>query len=92
MYSRFPQPPQSEREITSGVLRTDKEGAFKFEFTALIDDQIGKQFNPVFDFEIMVTAVDVSGESQSGNKIISISTQPFGIQMVSPDLLDMSVY
>ncbi|MBK8506614.1 MAG: hypothetical protein IPL46_33125 [Saprospiraceae bacterium] len=91
MYSRFPHPPQSEREITSGVLRTEKDGGFRFDFTAPVDDQVGQQSNPVFDFEIMVTAVDVSGESQSGREVLSLGMQPFGIQMVTPDLLDITV-
>jgi uncharacterized protein YfaS (alpha-2-macroglobulin family) len=89
-YSRFPGPPASEREITSGAIETEKDGRYTFSFTALSDDLIEDRFRPVFNFEILVEATDISGESQSSTNSLSLGDQPYGLRMEAGNIMDMS--
>src|SRR5690606_20827520 len=89
-YSRFPGPPASEREITSGGIETDKDGRYTFSFTALSDDLIEDRFKPVYNFEILVEATDISGESQSSVKSLALGEQPYGLRLEVEDIIDIS--
>ncbi len=89
-YSRFPGPPASEREITSGGIETDKDGRYSFSFTALSDDLIGDRFMPVYNFEIVVEATDISGESQSSIKSLALGEQPYGLRLETEDVIDVT--
>ena len=73
MFWRWWQPPAEEMEITNGEVKTDKDGKFIVEFTAIPDLKIEKKFEPVFDYTIYADVTDINGETRSGEKMVSVS-------------------
>ncbi|MCX6318570.1 MAG: MG2 domain-containing protein [Bacteroidetes bacterium] len=73
MFWRWWQPPVEEMEIAHGELKTDKDGKFVVEFTAIPDQKIDKQFEPVFDYTVYADITDINGETRSGEKMVSVS-------------------
>ncbi|MEK7226771.1 MAG: alpha-2-macroglobulin, partial [Bacteroidota bacterium] len=70
---RWWQPPTEEMEITHGETKTDKDGKFVVEFTAIPDLKIDKQFEPVFDYTVYADVTDINGETRSGEQMVSVS-------------------
>ncbi|MDZ4807019.1 MAG: alpha-2-macroglobulin family protein, partial [Bacteroidota bacterium] len=73
MFWRWWQPPTSPMEITNGEIKTDKDGKFIVEFTAIPDLKIDKKFEPVFDYTVYADVTDINGETRSGEKMVSVS-------------------
>ncbi len=73
MFWRWWQPPTSPMEITNGEIKTDKDGKFTVEFTAIPDLKIDKKFEPVFDYTVYADVTDINGETRSGEKMVSVS-------------------
>ncbi len=73
LFRRWWQPPSEEMEIAHGEAKTDKDGKFVVEFTAIPDLKIEKKFEPVFDYTVYADVTDVNGETRSGEKSVSVS-------------------
>lgn len=73
IFWRWWQPPSEEMEITHGEVKTDKDGKFVVEFTAIPDLKIEKKFEPVFDYTVYADVTDINGETRSGEKSVSVS-------------------
>jgi uncharacterized protein YfaS (alpha-2-macroglobulin family) len=73
LFWRWWQPPTEEMEITHGEAKTDKDGKFVVEFTAIPDLKIDKKFEPVFDYTVYADVTDINGETRSGEKSVSVS-------------------
>jgi hypothetical protein len=73
LFWRWWQPPTEEMEIAHGEVKTDKDGKFIIEFTAIPDLKIEKKFEPVFDYRIYADVTDINGETRSGEKSVSVS-------------------
>jgi len=73
MFWRWWQPPSEEMEIAHGEVKTDKDGKFIVEFTAIPDLKIEKKFEPVFDYTVYADVTDINGETRSGEKMVSVS-------------------
>ncbi len=73
MFWRWWQPPAEEMEIANGEVKTDKDGKFVVEFTAIPDLKIEKKFEPVFDYTVYADVTDINGETRSGEKMVSVS-------------------
>ncbi len=73
MFWRWWQPPTEEMEIAHGEVKTDKDGKFIVEFTAIPDLKLDKKFEPVFDYTVYADVTDINGETRSGEKSISVS-------------------
>ncbi|MBK8606914.1 MAG: alpha-2-macroglobulin [Chitinophagaceae bacterium] len=67
------QPPTSPMEIAHGEVKTDKDGKFVIEFTAIPDLKIDKKLEPVFDYTVYADVTDINGETRSGEKSVSVS-------------------
>lgn len=74
-YLRSFYPPRNRKEIANGVLLTDDEGKFQFNFLARADAEIKKEWNPVFNYELLIDASSPNGETQSTSKNIQLSHQ-----------------
>ncbi len=61
----------TEMEITNGVTKTDKEGKFKIDFSAIPDLSIPKETKPVFNYIVYADVVDVTGETHSAQAYVS---------------------
>lgn len=73
MFWRGWQPPTEEMEITHGEVKTDKDGKFVVEFTAIPDLKIEKKYEPVFDYTVYADVTDINGETRTGEKMVSVS-------------------
>ena len=67
------QPPTESMEIAHGEVKTDKDGKFVIEFTAIPDLKIDKKLEPVFDYTVYADVTDINGETRSGEKSVSVS-------------------
>jgi hypothetical protein len=73
LFWKWWQPPTESMEIAHGEVKTDKDGKFVVEFTAIPDLKIDKKFEPVFDYTVYADVTDINGETRSGEKMISAS-------------------
>ena len=87
MFWRWWQPPSEEMEITHGEIKTDKDGKFIVEFTAIPDLKIEKKFEPVFDYTVYADITDINGETRSGEKMVSVSYKSLMLVTDIPALL-----
>lgn len=62
----------TERVISTGTVKTDKDGKYSFSFEAVPDETVPVSDNPIFDFRVDVVATDRTGESQSMENRISV--------------------
>ncbi|MBK7291373.1 MAG: hypothetical protein IPI78_14680 [Chitinophagaceae bacterium] len=60
-------------ESAHGEVKTDKDGKFVIEFTAIPDLKIDKKLEPVFDDTVYADVTDINGETRSGEKSVSVS-------------------
>ena len=71
LFRRWWQPIGENMEIAHGELRTDKDGKFAIQFTAIPDLKINKKFEPIFDYKVYADVTDINGETRSGEIKIS---------------------
>ena len=87
MFWRWWQPPTKEMEIAHGETKTDKDGKFEIEFTAIPDLSIDKKFDPVFDYTIYADVTDINGETRSGQTSVTVGYQSLLLNVVVPSSL-----
>jgi uncharacterized protein YfaS (alpha-2-macroglobulin family) len=87
LFWRWWQPPAEEMEIAHGEIKTDKDGKFIVEFTAIPDLKIEKKFEPVFDYTVYADVTDINGETRSGEKMISVSYKSLLLKVDVPETL-----
>lgn len=87
LFWRWWQPPVEEMEITNGEVKTDKDGKFKVEFTAIPDLKIEKKFEPVFDYTVYADVTDINGETRSGEQMVSVSYKSLMLSVDIPERL-----
>jgi hypothetical protein len=66
-------PPAEPMEIAHGEIKTDANGKFVIEFTAIPDLKINKKWDPAFDYAIYADVTDLNGETRSGEKNVSVT-------------------
>jgi hypothetical protein len=80
--------PRSEpQEIAHGDLKTDKDGKFFVEFTAIPDLKMDKKNDPVFTYTIYADVTDINGETRSGEESVEVSYKALKIAAGIPDRL-----
>lgn len=84
MFWRWWQPPVKEMEITNGEVKTDKDGKFVIEFTAIPDLSLDKKFEPVFDYKVYADVTDINGETRSGEQTVSVSYKALMLSTAIP--------
>ncbi|MDP4262598.1 MAG: alpha-2-macroglobulin family protein [Bacteroidota bacterium] len=87
LFWRWWQPPADPMEIAHGEVKTDKDGKFIIEFTAIPDGKIEKKFEPVFDYTVYADVTDINGETRSGEKSVSVSYKSLMLQLTIPEKL-----
>ncbi|HET9824331.1 MAG TPA: alpha-2-macroglobulin family protein, partial [Chitinophagaceae bacterium] len=87
LFWRWWQPPVKEMEIAHGETKTNKEGKFVVEFTAIPDLTIDKKFDPVFDYTVYADVTDINGETRSAEKMVSVSYKSLLLNVDLPDKL-----
>ncbi len=87
LFRRWWQPPTNEMEIIHGEVKTDKDGKFVVEFTAIPDLTLDKKFEPVFDYTVYADVTDINGETRSGEKMVSVSYKALLLKTSIPSSL-----
>jgi hypothetical protein len=89
---RWWQPPIKEMEIAHGEIKTDKDGKFLIEFTAIPDLTIDKKLDPVFDYTVYADVTDINGETRSGEKLVSVSYKSLLLGVDLPEKLPIDSF
>ena len=71
LFRRWWQPVSESMEIAHGEIKTDPNGKFEIEFTAIPDLKVDKKFEPVFNYSITADVTDINGETRTGVTNIS---------------------
>lgn len=80
--------PSNDKLVATGTVNADESGKFSIAFDA-IDDQLNN-FYPIYNYDIVATALDESGESQSQAFTISLSKKSLFIEENIPDVFDVN--
>ncbi|MER3497910.1 MAG: alpha-2-macroglobulin [Chitinophagaceae bacterium] len=84
MFWKWWMPLVKEMEIAHGEIKTDKEGKFTIEFTAIPDLTIDKKFDPVFDYTVYTDVTDINGETRSGEETITAGYKSLLLHVTLP--------
>lgn len=74
-------PAGGQKEIANGTLTTADDGSFAVSFEAEPDATASSKFNPVFKFRVMIDVIDITGETQSGSKSMSLGFESFKVNV-----------
>ncbi len=83
-------PSSPQMEITNGIATTDAQGKFEVIFDAVPDLTIDKATNPVFSYTVYADITDLNGETQSGEKTVSVGYKAIEISTNVKDKLQLS--
>ncbi|HMP87373.1 MAG TPA: MG2 domain-containing protein, partial [Lacibacter sp.] len=81
---RWGWPELRSQEISQGETRTRADGSFDVRFTAQPDNQVARELDPVFDFEIAAEVTDLNGETRSGTTRLSAGYKQLDLQLQLP--------
>ncbi len=79
----YPQTPQAE--IAFGETETDQDGSFQVDFIAIPDRSQPIKYSPVFNYTVYVDIADISGETHSGQKMVSVGEKSLLIDLELTD-------
>lgn len=74
-------PYSSPLEITNGSAKTDAQGNFTVDFTAIPDETVSKNDKPTFSYSVAIDVVDITGETHSANSSVTIGYLPYQIDL-----------
>ena len=72
-YFRYPSQNGSSATIANGEVATGADGKFKIEFPAIPDYSTKQSDQPMFIYNVYADVVDITGETHSANKSISLA-------------------
>jgi len=84
-WCRWIRPQSPEMEITSGTAKTDENGIFTVNFTAIPEKNLSSWQKPVFDYTVTADVTDINGESHSGEKTVSVGYNALIIKLNIPE-------
>ncbi len=88
-YSRWWSPPSwQQAEIAFGTAETAADGSFEIEFIAQPDLSVDPKTKPVFDYRVTAEITDVSGETRSGETMVSVGYEAFSISSNLQGVID----
>ena len=61
-----------EMEIKHGTVKTNDQGEFEINFSAIPDKRVSKKDRPVFRYEITADVTDINGETHSATTVASV--------------------
>jgi uncharacterized protein YfaS (alpha-2-macroglobulin family) len=79
----WPQSPQ--KEIINGTTKTDDEGKFKIDFTAIPDQSIHKEYSPTYSYTVYADVVDINGETHSSSTYVYVGYRALNINASIPE-------
>jgi len=79
---------QSDVEITSGTAKTDENGNYEFNFTAVPDLTVPAESKPTYTYTVNVDVTDLNGETRSASKYVSVGYVTLRINTDIPDKIN----
>ena len=76
-------PLHDNREISSGILKTDKNGNISVEFTALADDV--KDDRKIYTYTVTADVTDLNGETRSASIDVHVGNKPLLVTTTLPE-------
>jgi len=89
-YCYYPLPSSPELELINGTTKTDAQGKFSIDFTAIPDFSVPKENKPVFDYQIFVDVTDINGETQLTEQIVSVGYLALLLNVNLPEMVDLA--
>lgn len=86
----MPQPASEGMEIKNGTVQTAADGTFQIDFRAIADQSISKAQRPVFDYRVHVDVVDISGETHSADRSVSVGYDAVQLGIGIPAMLQQT--
>ncbi len=81
-------PYSRNQQISNGEIVTDAEGKFKVTFKASPDETIAVATEPLFDFIINADVTDITGETRTANKQVSVGYKSLVLTITGPKLAE----
>ncbi|MGH1366567.1 MAG: alpha-2-macroglobulin family protein [Calditrichia bacterium] len=83
-----PAPSSPAVEILNGISKTDANGAFEIDFTALADPTLEKKDKPIFNYTVYADITDISGETRSATATVRVGYVALDVQLNVPGVLN----
>ena len=77
--SSYWSPSRQRQEISKGTITTQSDGTFKIDFKALGDEAPSKNYYPYYQFNVEITATDITGESHSATQTVYVSKKSLNL-------------
>jgi len=77
-------------QVAQGEAECDAQGRFTVKFKAEADEQFPRGADPIFNFTVEASVVDISGETQSGSTDLSLGYKSISIELGLGESLDRS--
>jgi uncharacterized protein YfaS (alpha-2-macroglobulin family) len=87
LFRKWWSPATQSMEITHGEVKTDKDGKFIIEFTAIPDLKVEKKSEPIFDYTVYADVTDINGETRTGEKLVSVGYKALMLDVNIPEKL-----
>jgi uncharacterized protein YfaS (alpha-2-macroglobulin family) len=65
-------PESNEKIIVNGSTKTDDNGNFTIDFSAIPDLTISKEYKPYFNYEVTADVIDINGETHSTSTTVRV--------------------
>ncbi len=88
-WSWYRRVPSSSEMIEQGDIKTDQSGKFVVDFVAAADANMKIEENPRYSYQIAVDVTDISGETRSATKNISIAALPYTYAIDMAEVIDV---
>lgn len=89
IWGRYYRPRNEESvQLKQGETRTDGEGKFSIDFTALPDTALDKATISHFTFTVDLTITDTKGETKEAQSSIAIGYQPLQLSINTPEIIE----
>ncbi len=88
MYWRMPQPNSAAKQMANGEMKTDAQGKFNITFKAMPDEDVDRNTNPIFDYEITASVTDINGETRESSTAISVGYNSIILKIDVPEKVD----
>ncbi|MBV7270297.1 alpha-2-macroglobulin family protein [Winogradskyella luteola] len=89
-YWRRPFYNSEPQEITFGETKTNAKREFKVVFKALPDENVSKDNQPIFRYEVTADVTDINGETRTATTIANVGYHAMTLKIVAPEVVNKS--
>ena len=74
--------------LEGGETKTDAEGNFTVEFTAIPNEELDKEYLPVFNYNVEVSITDINGETRNNQTTVRVGYHSLSLDAIVPDIIE----